>query len=58
MKDTTLHLNDMAVLFYGRIDGHIREVADSINLMDLLHDGVGGDNIGVGECCSFISPID
>jgi len=49
----------MGVLFYARVDGHIREIVDSINLMDLVHgDNEGGDNISVGECCSFISEID
>jgi len=48
----------MGVLFYARVDGHMREIADSINLMDLVHgDNEGGDHISIGECCSFISEI-
>lgn len=49
----------MGVLFYSRVENDIREVVDSINMMSLVHaDGTGGDNMAVGECCSFISSID
>jgi hypothetical protein len=36
-SEEVIYLNNMAVLFYVRIDNDIRQVVNSINLMDMIH---------------------
>jgi len=50
-----VYLNNMGVLFIARVANNIREVVDSIPLINILN---REEDVSGGHCCENISNID
>lgn len=55
MHKDVVYLNNMGVLFIARAHNNIREVVDSIPLINIVN---RNENIADGHCCENISTID
>lgn len=55
MHKDVVYLNNMGVLFIARTANNIREVVDSIPLINIINKN---EDVSNGHCCENISVID